>query len=397
MNPRPDGSGSWIAVLGLALGPAVSNGFARFGYGLILPAMRSDLGWTYTQAGWINTANALGYMAGALIALRFMPVLGPARMFRWGMALCTLALCASGITPGFYPQTVWRIAAGIGGAPVFIGGGAMVAATFVSNPSRNALAIPIYFGGGGLGIFLSALGLPLILDVLGPAAWPLMWWTLGLASAAALAPSWWASTRIMTAPPTPMSLAARLPWRGLMPSLAGYFLFSAGYIVYMTFVVAWMRENGATGGTIAMTWAILGLATMVSPFLWRRMLARYGNGLPLALSCAGTGLGAMVPLFLPDIGGLVCSATCFGLSFFIVPSAVTAFSRKNLPQAQWGSAVAAYTTVFAVGQMMGPIGAGWLADAVGTLYWGMAVAAAVLFAGGLCAAMQSALPKPARH
>lgn len=42
---------NWWIVLGLALGVTVSNSFARFAYGLILPAMQSDLGWTYTSGG----------------------------------------------------------------------------------------------------------------------------------------------------------------------------------------------------------------------------------------------------------------------------------------------------------------------------------------------------------
>ncbi|MGH9054723.1 MAG: YbfB/YjiJ family MFS transporter [Acidimicrobiales bacterium] len=51
---------------GLALGPAVALGLARFAYALLLPAMRTDLHWSYTQAGALNTANALGYFAGAI-------------------------------------------------------------------------------------------------------------------------------------------------------------------------------------------------------------------------------------------------------------------------------------------------------------------------------------------
>jgi hypothetical protein len=39
----------WVAIW-LSLGPGVSNGLARFAHALILPAMRSDLGWSYTQA-----------------------------------------------------------------------------------------------------------------------------------------------------------------------------------------------------------------------------------------------------------------------------------------------------------------------------------------------------------
>jgi len=31
--------------------------------------MRDDLGWSYAQAGWLNTANALGYVLGAAATL----------------------------------------------------------------------------------------------------------------------------------------------------------------------------------------------------------------------------------------------------------------------------------------------------------------------------------------
>ena len=44
--------GLLVAFL-LSFGPAVSNSFARFAYALILPAMRSDLHWSYSQAGSI--------------------------------------------------------------------------------------------------------------------------------------------------------------------------------------------------------------------------------------------------------------------------------------------------------------------------------------------------------
>src|SRR4051794_28977179 len=60
-------------VLALALGPAVTLGLARFSYALVLPGMRADLHWTYTQAGGVNTVNALGYLLGAVAAA---PVVG---------------------------------------------------------------------------------------------------------------------------------------------------------------------------------------------------------------------------------------------------------------------------------------------------------------------------------
>ena len=60
------------AALALALAAAVSLGLSRFSYALLLPPMRSDLAWSYTTAGAMNTVNAAGYLAGALMAPRWL-------------------------------------------------------------------------------------------------------------------------------------------------------------------------------------------------------------------------------------------------------------------------------------------------------------------------------------
>ncbi len=57
-----------LIALVLSLAAAISLGITRFAYGLLLPIMREDLGWSYLLAGAMNTANALGYLAGALSA-----------------------------------------------------------------------------------------------------------------------------------------------------------------------------------------------------------------------------------------------------------------------------------------------------------------------------------------
>ena len=57
----------------LSLGAAVSLGITRFAYGLRLPPIRADLHWSYTLAGAMNTANAPGYLLGALLAWRQQP------------------------------------------------------------------------------------------------------------------------------------------------------------------------------------------------------------------------------------------------------------------------------------------------------------------------------------
>ena len=55
------------AAIGLAA--AIPLGFGRFSYALVLPAMQSDLGLTYAEAGALNSANALGHLLGAILAI----------------------------------------------------------------------------------------------------------------------------------------------------------------------------------------------------------------------------------------------------------------------------------------------------------------------------------------
>ena len=58
--------GFTIAFL-LSFGPTVSDSFARFANALLLPSMREELALSYSQVGWLNTANAIGYLGGAIL------------------------------------------------------------------------------------------------------------------------------------------------------------------------------------------------------------------------------------------------------------------------------------------------------------------------------------------
>lgn len=55
-----------LSALALSLGVAVSRGITRFSCGFLLPLVRDDLGWSFTLAGAMNSANLVGYLSGAL-------------------------------------------------------------------------------------------------------------------------------------------------------------------------------------------------------------------------------------------------------------------------------------------------------------------------------------------
>ena len=106
MTTRPSPPNPWLVLLGLLLGVLVTNGFARFAYGLILPAMRADLDWTYAQAGWLNTANALGYILGAIGTMVAVRRISPNRLFAIGLVGTALAILATGLVPALWWQSL---------------------------------------------------------------------------------------------------------------------------------------------------------------------------------------------------------------------------------------------------------------------------------------------------
>ena len=383
----------WLILAGLALGVTVTNGFARFSYGLILPAMKSEMGWNYAQAGWLNTSNALGYIVGAVITMLLIRRTSPTFLFAFGLITTTVALLATGMNAALWWQTLWRILAGLFGAMSFSTAGVLAAGLFPNDPRRNALAIAILFGtGGGIGIVLSGAMLPLILDVYGNAYWPMAWIAVGAISVTFLPLSLWAAIQLVT-PVQAESKAKILPIRRMVPQMAGYAGFGLGYIVYLTFLSAWMTEQAASYGFITLVWVLLGLSICISPLVWRPILARHASGLPLALILTSIGVGSALPVILPGTFSLLISAVVFGLSVFMAPSAVTNFTRQNLPPESWGPAISLFTVVFAVAQTLGPYGAGLIGDLSQNIGTSLLVAATLLLFGAIIALIQKPLEK----
>ncbi len=381
----------WLALAGLTLGVMVTNGFARFAYGLILPAMKSELGWSYAQAGWLNTANAIGYVVGAVLTLVMITRVAPSKLFSFGLVATTLSLLATGYEATMGWQTFWRIAAGVFGAMSFSTASVLTARLFPGDARRNALAIAILFGsGGGLGIMLAGASLPLMLDAWGASSWRYGWYVIGVISLFALPLGLWAA-RALHVPAQSNTAAGGLQLRRIWRELAGYAGFAMGYIVYLTFLSAWMTDQQASAPLIAGVWVILGIALVLSPFVWRGVLARHASGRPLALILTGIALGSALPVVLPAGSAIVISAVVFGLCVFMAPGAITSFIRQNLPPESWAAAMSLFTVVFAIAQTVGPYAAGALGDMTGNIGVSLLAAAGILLTGAVLAAFQKPL------
>ena len=389
-----------LLALALSLGAAVAVGVTRFAYGLLLPVMKADLAWSYTLAGAMNTVNAAGYLLGALITPALLRGLGATRVLLWGAVLASVFMALSGFFIAAAPLLLQRLLAGVASAFVFTAGGLLAARLGARAPQQAGLLLGLYYGGVGWGIALSALGVPWLLDAAAgvPHGWAWAWWGLALLCVLATGVLAWPAKmlREMEQPAqtgqAPAAHSMRgLPWLAMAPALAGYALFGVGYIGYMTFVIALLREQGASAGAVTLFYTLLGLAVVASARIWARLLDRAQGGGALALLNALLGVATVLPALTAAWPVVLASGLLFGAVFLSLVASTTAFVRHNLPSAQWAAGISAFTIVFAFGQIVGPTVVGWIADGPGGLARGLIYSAAALWLGALVAWRQRPL------
>jgi predicted MFS family arabinose efflux permease len=397
----------WMTALGLSIcismAAAVSLGMTRFAYALLLPPMRDDLLWSYTLAGAMNTFNAVGYLVGALLTPMALRRLGAVRVLIWGALFATLFMALTGFLIDTSALLLQRFLAGVASAAVFVSGGLLAARLGAQTPAQSGLLLGVYYGGTGWGIVLSALTVPAALSwaqaqgVNHPWSWA--WWSLaGLCLLLTLLLVFIRLPLNRWAPDAPTSTMASTKQqpagqalRQWFFALLGYGCFGVGYIGYMTFVVALLREQGATPTDITLFYGLLGIAVVVSSRVWAGLLNRYRGGQALSILNGLLSVATVIPAMTSAWPLMMLSGLIFGVVFLSLVASTTAMVKHNLPPEQWASGISAFTVIFALGQIVGPVVVGWIADGEGGLQRGLLFSALALLLGSYFAWQQKPL------
>ena len=147
--------------------------------------------------------------------------------------------------------------------------------------------------------------------------------------------------------------------------------------------IAWLRDMRLGYEVSVGVWLVLGMASMASGYVWRKAMASWWPVHTFAAVTVCTAAGTVLPLLSNHVAMLLLSAVLVGGSFFMAPGALMALARSTLPAHLWAKAMSLFTFVFAIGQGVGPVAAGWIADHHG-LSWAMgAGAVTLLFCAGV--------------
>ena len=394
----------WCSIA-LALGATIAIGISRFSYTLFLPLMREDLHWSYFISGNMNTANAIGYLVGALTCNWVFERVALNKVFLWSTfaTICLIAL--TGFFTDITPLLAIRFLVGTTSTWVFVGGGALAAKVSTLHPQRSGWILGIYYGGVGFGIVLASVfvhPMELWARSLGYLhAWQFGWWGMALV-ALLMGMVIYSPVQSMKHPIAVAHINERISLRQMLPMNIAYFLYGLGYIGYMTFSVALVREIGITGSKLDYFYGLLGVFIMFSSKIWSIQLDQKKDGtvmgavnLVLAIACfipsiiALTGDPTEVQMW--KIIFIFISAMMFGSSIVTAVASTTAFVKHNLPSEDWLYGMQIFTIAFATGQIIGPVMVGYLSDLTGSLGIGLLFSGAILLIGSYVGYQQKSL------
>ncbi|MGY1640541.1 YbfB/YjiJ family MFS transporter [Geodermatophilus sp. SYSU D00703] len=384
VGQRRSAVGPRVLLPVLVVAAAVAQGFGRFGYALLLPAVNADLVHSYSTAGLLGTLNLTAYLAGTVLVSLTAGRLAPATSVRAGLLLTTAGLSVLASAGSVPVLVVGMVLTGFGGAMIWVPAPGIAGSAV--RASRRGLAIGLTGSGVGVGVVASSVLTALVHAVAGPGAWRPVWAIEAVLAAIVAAIAAW-SLRPRAAPvsgPVRISALRAVPgWIGSTLSYGGYGLAVA---VYMTFLVAAYEDDAGFGaGHASAVYALVGLAIAAGGVLFGRWSDSVGRR--AAMTWAYVAMTAAV--LLVPVGAepwAVLSALLFGLAMSGAPAVLGAHLADSLDPRRFAAAFGAVTLVFGLAQLVGPQLGGWIADRTGSFSTAFLVAGGAALGAAVAAA-----------
>jgi len=364
-------------VVGGLVALAAAMGIGRFVYTPILPVMTEALSMTQATAGFIASANFLGYLAGAFAAATSLLRGSRRAWFMGGLAGSAVTTGAMGLVDSQWAFLLLRFAGGVASAFVLVFSSALVIDRLHA-AGRSGLAA-LYFAGVGIGIAVAAL-LVSSLATLG-FGWRAHWIASGIVSLVALAV---AAVLVPDRPepaPSPTPKAARAQ-RGLAALVTAYGLFGFGYVITATFLVAIVRDSDTIRPLEPLIWLVVGVAAAPSVAFWTWMARRIDIARAFALACVLEAAGVAASVLWISMPGVLLAAVLLGGTFVGI-TALGLVGARQLSRGDPRHTLAMMTAAFGLGQTIGPAFAGLLSDATGSFLAPSLVAVGALLVSAL--------------
>jgi MFS family permease len=343
-------------------------GLARFAFGMILPNMQNELHLSTTQVGLIGSLNFVGYLAGLFFSSKFYARFGPQTLIKRSLLTQAVSMLMMAILSNYLLISLAYFFTGFFGALANIAIMSYITQLVPKEIRGKTAGIAII--GAGSAIMLSGLIVPCIDTFFGLISWRMSW---GLFSLFIFFIAFFTQQGLefktknaITNAQESLSTLTTLLHSSFLKVAFLYLIFGITYVVYVTFFVLAAQTKWYVSTEISGSfWALLGLASIFSGPLFGSIADKIGNFKALGIIFFIQTLANLILSFDTPSAFLWLSAFLFGISTWGVPSIMTVLSGELFGIEQTARILSLITIFFAFGQIIGPIGAGFITDSLG--------------------------------
>jgi len=359
------------ALVGFAI-LAFSMGVGRFAFTPILPVMQTEGLVTIASGGTLASVHFIGYAMGALFA-GFLAS-HPKALLLASLTLIGVSTVAMGLTDSYVVWLAARWIAGVCSALVLV----VVSTHLVralAEAGRADLQGIVFAGvGGGTAI----VGFAMLGFMATGSSSGLSWQAFGWATLIAVPALFALSGALLLRPRTATSqgepAATGGSWRIILP----YGAMGAGYIIPATYLPFMAQQSVGSPLVFGWSWPIFGLAAAFSTLLAARLHKTYSNRQVWVGSQVIMAIGLALPALWSGLAAIVIGGVCVGGTFMVITMAGMKEAHRVAGPDRAHRLIAAMTGAFAIGQIIGPLVAGWAYGATASFTYPLLLGSTVL-------------------
>ncbi len=377
-------------------------GLARFGYSMVLPAMQADLGMDNGEAGLLASIGLAGYLALAIVGGAWASRYGGRRVAAIGLIFAGAGMLFTGLSDDYFYIAIFGVITGVGSGAVNIAVMGLWPAWF--SAKRRGMAAGIAVSGSSFGLIVTGFIVPRIMTAFGEKAWQICWIIFGSITLVLAVGSYiflrdkpaeiglepiGQSNGTITA-----SGMVSTNWKQVYFSAPVWFLgmvytaFGFSYIIFMTFFVKYLVSNaGFTALAAGRLFMVMGGFSVLSGLIWGTISDSFGRPKTLmilylihSLAFSMFAVGTTSPYF-------VISAVLYGITAWSIPAIMSAACGDLLGPQLAPASLGFITLFFGIGQVLGPVAAGAMADVTGSFSQVFLLASTVSLVGAVGSAM----------
>ena len=391
---------AWI-ILGTCFVNLFINYSIRLGYGVVLPEMIKDLGFSRTAGGTIFNGYLLSYVALTPVAGYLTDRVGARRVITTCAFVLGAGVLLMGTVGSFWMACVFFAIVGLGSTGMWTPVITVVQRWFA--PNRRGLALGILSTGSGLGFATMGVAFPWIVNHL---SWRYSWYFLGASALAMVVANGlllrsdpesagyrpWGEKESASAPsPAETSGLEGVPFYSLFKNstfwIIGLSYFSISYSLYgiTTFMVDYARyqiglplEKASLLATVHGACQVIGVLTILplSDYLGRKRTIIVSNSFITACLAGIVLIGNSWGMLYVLVGIM---AVFYGVTFPIYGACAGDF----FPRKMIGTVIGAWTPFYGVGVISVHWVSGILRDITGTYDYPFVLNVIMAALGGL--------------